>query len=328
MSFTNRKEFEHGTVTRPVIRRGSLAVVMLAATGLLLWAAKGVADKAPKQVSLYLTVEKGDKLIRGLPAENFRLYVDGHSRDFKLEEVKKPARIALLVEYSRSSGAYFGDIATSMKAFLNTAPKGNWYALATFSNKMKIQQDFTKRRGKVAQAFSGLGQPQWSQINTYDAVYKLLDRMGQLSGRRMIILIGSGFDSMSGHTLDDILKRLQSTNVVIYGIGTGSLYRGAYQSYLSSMQRMTLLQAQNFMQTLAEKSGGESWFPKFRSAFDDVMKGTMQEIESQYKMVYSPKAPADHQVHRIKVEAFRIVNDQREDFKVRVRENWRFGGSS
>lgn len=326
MSFTIKNKYQQPIGARPVIRSLAFAILALTVTALCSGTAKANSDKVPKKVSLYLTVEtqNHNKLIRGLPAKDFRLYQDGQARRFKLEKPKKPARIALLVEYSRSSAAYFGDIVNSMKAFVSTAPKGNWYALATFSRKMKVQQDFTKRRGKVTQAFAQLGRPEWDEINTYDAIYKLLNKMGKVSGRRIIILIGSGFDSMSGHSLDDVLKKLQSTNVVIYSIGTGVLFRGAYNAYLSSMQRMTLLQAQNFIKTLAQKSGGQAWFPKFESAFEDVMKGTMQDIKSQYKMVYSPKVPADNQLHKVKVEAFRIVNDQRQDFDVRVREGWRF----
>lgn len=298
-----------------------LAFLFLAATSSLL------AQKSrpvPQTVSLYVNVETNGRLIRGLQAPNFRLYEDGKPLPFKLEEPEKPATIALLVEYSSSSWLYFEDIAYAMQGFMNVAPEGNWYGLVTFANDSKVEVDFTKQQGQILQTFYSLGQPMWREINTYDAIYKMLERMEGVKGRRVLIFIGSGLDTFSGHTTDEVYRRLQATNIVIYCVATGTLLRGRYAPYLSTRDRANLLQSENFLNYLASKSGGETWLPRFQGAFRDVMKGIIQDIEFQYRMVYSPQISADGKLHKIKVEAFRIVNDKRQDFKVRVREGWRF----
>lgn len=282
------------------------------------------SEPVPQSVSLYVTVETNGKLIQGLSAKDFRLYEDGKARPFTLEEPEKPVTIALLVEYSASSWLYFEDIAYAMQGFMNVAPEGNWYGLATFANDSKVQVDFTKQHGKILQAFYSLGQPMWREINTYDAIYNMLERMSGVKGRRVLIFIGSGLDTFSAHNMDDVFRKLQSTNVAIYCVATGSLLRGRYEPYLSDNDRMNLLRSQNFLNYVASKSGGEAWFPRFEGAFPDVMRGVIQDIEFQYRMVYSPQIPADGKLHKIKVEAFRIANDRRQDFKVRVREGWRF----
>lgn len=297
------------------------AFLLVAANGTLL-AQK--SEPVPQSVSLYVTVETDGRLIQGLPATNFRLYENGKARPFRLEEPEKPVTIALLVEYSSSSWLYFEDIAYAMQGFMNVAPEGNWYGLATFSNDSKVEVDFTKQQGQILQTFYSLGQPMWREINTYDAIHKMLERMGGVKGRRVLIFIGSGLDTFSSHTMDDVFRKLQSTNVVIYCVATGSLLRGRYEPYLSNSNRMNLLQSENFLNYVASKSGGEAWFPKFEGAFRDVMRGVIQDIEFQYRMVYSPQVPPDGKLYKIKVEAFQIVNDRRQDFKVRVREGWRF----
>ena len=278
----------------------------------------------PEQVSLYVTVEQKDKLVSGLPASDFRLYQDGQSRTFHLEKPETPAKIVLLMEYSASSWQYYNDLVNAVKGFLGAAPKGNWYALATFSNGTKVQVDFTKQVGRIREAFADLGEPTWDEIDTYDAVYKILDILGQLSGRRILILVGSGFDTFSRHNISDVEKKLEATNVVVYCMGAGSLFRGEYQPYLSSMQQMDLDQAQAFMQSLANRSGGEAWFPDFGNAFEDDMLGAFQDIKFQYRLVYSPDIPDDNKLHPIKVDAFQIVNDSRKDYKVLARNGWRF----
>ncbi len=277
----------------------------------------------PEPVSVYLNVERGDALVTGLTHANFHLYEDGDARPFRLEKPEKPASIALLVEYSQASWYYLNDIDTSMEAFLGHAFPGNWYALATYSHDLEIDVDFTRQTGKIMEAYSELGQPMWNEVDTYDAIYSMLDKMGRLPGRRILIIIGSGFDSFSGHTLDDVRKKAESENVVIFAAGAGSMLRGIYEPYLSSMARMDLLQARAFLQMLAEKTGGFAWFPNQEGAFPDVMRGIMQSIRTEYRLVYETSAPGSGKFHKLKVEAFHVANDHREDFKVLVRDGWR-----
>ncbi len=283
-----------------------------------------LAAPAPaREVSLYFTVEKDGKLIGGLTEKNFRLYEDGRPRPFRLAEPESPAAIALLVEYSRASWPYFNDILRSIEGFFEQAPEGQWYALATFSNDLRVRVDFTKLRGRISQAFADLPAPMWSEINTYDAVYEMLERMSRLKGRRVLIVVGSGFDTMSSRTLGDVKRMAERANVTVFGVGVGSLFRGMWEPYLTTTARMDLTMAQAFFQMLADKTGGEAFFPRFEAAFRDVMEGIMQILAYQYRIVYDSQVPEDGKFHRIKLEAFQIVDDRRTDFKVRVRQGWR-----
>jgi VWFA-related protein len=277
----------------------------------------------PEPVSIYLNVERGDGLITGLTHANFHLYEDGEARPFRLEQPEKPASIALLVEYSQASWYYLNDINATMGAFLGQASPGNWYALATYSHGLEIPVDFTTQTGRITEAYSQLGQPMWNEVDTYDAVYNMLDKMGRLPGRRILIVIGSGFDSFNAHTLEDVQKKAESENVVIFVAGVGSMLRGIYEPYLSSTARLSLIQARAFLQMLASKTGGFARFPNQEGAFPDVMRGIMQSINTQYRLVYETSAPGSGKFHKLKVEAFRVVNDHREDFKVLVRNGWR-----
>jgi len=209
-----------------------------------------------------------------------------------------------------------------MQGFLKHAPEGHWYGLATFSHELEIQTDFTKRIGEVTAAYSQLGWPTWNEIDTYDAVYDMLDKMGRLPGRRILVVVGCGADMLSEHNMDQVKEKAESENVTIFVAGLGSLFRGSYDPYLGDSTRMNLIQAQAFLQMLAQKSGGFAWFPNHFNAFPDVMHGIMQSIATQYRLVYDPTARSSGKFQKIKVEAFRIVNDKRENLKVLVREGW------
>ena len=273
--------------------------------------------------SLYLNVEKDGGLVTGLTQGNFRLYVDGKPQPFRLERPEEPASIALLVEHSASSGYFLDDLNASMQGFLKHAPEGHWYALATFSHDLEINTDFTKQIGQITAAYSQLGLAAWNEIDTYDAVYDMLDKMGRLPGRRILVVVGCGLDTFSEHSLDQVKEKADAENVTIFVAGLGSLLRGSYDPYLGSSVRMSLMQAQAFLQMLAHKSGGFAWFPNHSNAFPDVMGGIMQSIATQYRLVYEPPVRSSGKFQKIKVEAFRIVNDKRENSRVLVREGWR-----
>lgn len=283
----------------------------------------GRVEPNVETVSLYLNVETKGGLVSGLTQGNFRLYEDGKPVMFRLEKPEEPASIPLLVEYSRSSGYFLEDIDAAMGGLLKHAQEGHWYAFASFSREMEIHTDFTKQIGTLTQAYSDLGMPMWNDINTYEAVHEMLDKMGRLPGRRILILVGSGIDTFSEHTLDDVKKKLEADNVTIFVVGVGSAFRTTLDSYLDTSGRMTLVQAQAFLRMLADKSGGFAWFPNHVAAFPEVMEGIMQSIATQYRLVYDTTARGSGKFHKIKVEAFRVVNDKREDFKVLVREGWR-----
>jgi VWFA-related protein len=285
--------------------------------------AAAAVDPKLETVSIYLNVEKNGNLVTGLTQGNFRLYQDGKAQPFRLEKLEEPASIAVLVEYSRSSGYFIEDIDAAMRGLLKHAQEGHWYALATFSHDLEIHTDFTQQIGRLTEAYSQLGMPMRTEINTYEAVHEMLDKMGRLPGRRILIVVGSGVDTFSEHSLDEVKKKLETENVTIFVAGAGSAFRTSYDAYLDSSSRMSLLQAQGFLRMLADKSGGVAWFPRHFNAFPDVMQGIMQSIATQYRLVYDTTARGSGKFHKIKVEALRVVDDKREDFKVLVREGWR-----
>jgi hypothetical protein len=53
-------------------------------------------------------------------------------------------------------------------------------------------------------------------------------------------------------------------------------------TYLDNCARMSLMQAQAFLQVLGSKTSGFAWFPAQLSAVTDVIEGLMQSIATQY----------------------------------------------
>jgi VWFA-related protein len=298
--------------------------IQWALTAALLWSPTIAWAQTLGQRSLYFTVEQGDKLIGGLTEKNFRLYEDGQPVPFKLAEPESPILVTLLVEYSQVSGLYLNDVEIALRQFMDAAPDGNWYSLATFSQELQIHVDFTRMKGEILAAFGGLGQPFWGEVNTYDAVYDTLEKLDLVPGRKVLILIGSGLNTLSAHTLTDVQKKMEATNVTVFAIGAGTLLRGQYDAYLGTGTRMELVQAEAFLNMLAKKSGGQAFFPRFETAYQDIAKGVIATLQFQYRILYESHVRPDNKFHRLKLEAFQIIDDKRRDFSVRVREGWRW----
>src|SRR5690242_17645818 len=142
----NTSDCAHAKASQPLTRvLIALAVVLCA----LAPAGARLKEPEPETISLYVNVEKGGGLITGLGQQNFRLYADGRPTPFRLEKPEEPASIALLVEYSRSSGYYIEDLDAAVRGFLKNASEGNWYALATYSQGLTINADFTQMTGEI-----------------------------------------------------------------------------------------------------------------------------------------------------------------------------------
>lgn len=124
-----------------------------------------------------------------------------------------------------------------------------------------------------------------------------------------------GVDKLSEHDLNDRQKRIEAENMAVFVAGAGSLFRDGYEP------SMTLAQAQAFLQMAADKRGRLAWFVTSFAAFPDAVQGPMQSIEIHYRLVYQGPVRAAGKFHKIKVEAFRIVNDKRKDYTMLVRSS-------
>lgn len=277
----------------------------------------------PAPISLYLSVEDGDRLIGGLTQGNFQLFEDGRPVRFQLAPPESPMAVTLLVEHSRASWTYQSDLEAAVQAFLDAAPEGHWYSLATFSHDLHVEVDFTRQKGELRAAYAGLGAPMWDEINTYDAVYEILEKLELLPGRRVLIFIGSGLDTLSARRLQEVQNKIESVNVTVFVAGAGSMLRGMYEPYLGTLARMNLTQAEAFLNMLARKSGGQAWFPRFETAYPDIARAAFLTLEHQYRLVYETTLPRDGKFHRLRVEAFQVTDGKRREFRVRVREGWR-----
>jgi Ca-activated chloride channel family protein len=111
--------------------------------------------------------------------------------------------------------------------------------------------------------------------------------------RKAIILVASGIDTFSKTNYDQIRAVIQQAGVPIYVVSTGNLYFKKYEQYLPTLDditggpgRMTFLQAQNAMNTVARESGGAHFPMTFESEVPGILTNINALLRSQYALSY------------------------------------------
>jgi VWFA-related protein len=199
--------------------------------------------------------------------------------------------------------------------------------MISYDLRAHILEDFTQDKRAIMGAVASLqpGMAMSQETNLFDSLYDTIDRLENVEGRKYIILISSGRDSFSKHTLDQTLKKVQSAkDIAIYTVSTGKALLNYAEThglmrYLCPITEfncnMTFLQADNQMKTFSKMTGGRSYQPVFDGQLREIFSDIGQTIRNQYAIAYHPTNPAqDGSFRKIKVE---LVDEAGHPLKLR-----------
>jgi VWFA-related protein len=257
---------------------------------------------------------KDGMFVPGLKKENFRVLEDGVPQTVTMfNQTQAPITAVMLVEFASNFYPFEYDAINASWIFAQTLKKEDWIALISFDIRARILADFTQDKRGIFEGIRSLQIPMSAETNLFDALYDTIDRLETVEGRKYIILIASGRDTFSKHTLDQMLKKIQnSKDIAIYAIGTGQALRNYAEShgimqYLCPMTSFACstewAQADNQMKSFAKMTGGRSYFPLFQGSFKDAFLDIGNTIRNQYILAYHPtNAAQDGSYRKIKVE--------------------------
>ena len=272
--------------------------------------------------------------IPNIPKQNFRILEDGVPQQvagFSLGEA--PMTICLLVEFSNRFQSFYSyawfQTLTAAYGFAQTLKPEDYLAVIAYDLRPEILSDFTTDRQQTAEALSRLRIAGFSESNMFDALVETAQRMQDIEGRKAIVLLASGIDTLSKLTFDKTRRALQDAGVPIYTVGLLQSIREMADAagYMGSLERMDFLQADNEMRTFAAETGGMSYFPRFDAEFPGIFQSIEQTLRSDYVLTYNPSNQArDGKVRRIKVqlinpetnEPVRINDDKGKAIKYKI----------
>ena len=252
------------------------------------------------------TTQRGD-ILTGLKKENFKILEDGVPQTTgNFGPTDAPITIVILMEFSNLFQGWFSYIGQEWTdAFFRNLNAKDWAALVTFDMRPTLQADFTQDKTEVQAALRRLYFPGFSEANLFDALLDTVDRLKDVQGKKSILVVATGFDTFSKHTLDKTLKQLRQTDVTIFCVGVARPITNRYppSGGMGTFSSTGFSQAENQLRTFAEMTGGFAWFPQFDGEIPGIFKDVAAYLRNQYSLAYTPTNRArDGKFRKIKVE--------------------------
>jgi Ca-activated chloride channel homolog len=241
--------------------------------------------------------DQGGRSIQTLNQGSFRVYEDGVPQaisSFRHEDL--PVSLGILID---SSGSMYDKRAAVDEASLDLVKLSNPQDeafLVDFSYEAFIDQDFTNDIAKLQQGLTYVKSSGGTAI--YDALVASADYLTRNARqpKQVLLLVTDGEDNASSATLDQAIRRIQDLDgPVIYCVG---LLFGEDES------KSDMRHARRVLETLAEETGGQAYFPRSLKEVDPIAREVANDIRTQYTITYhSTKPPELGGFRQVHVEA-------------------------
>lgn len=267
---------------------------------------------------LATVLNRRNKLVSDLTKEDFKIIDDNATQEIRYfnRQSDIPLRIGLLLDTSNSIRdriKFEQDAAVNFMYTVLRRGKDQAFAM-TFDDQPQIIQSFTGDTGllrdQVLKTRAGGGTAVYDAV--YEACAKQLSNPPRPPGdqqdvvRRVMILISDGEDNLSDHTKSEAVEMAQRTGVVIYTISTSIQWvttTAEKDCRATGSCKYHLTEGDQILQSLAEETGGRSFYPYHVDDLDQSFQDIGDELRNQYQITYNPtNFVPNGKYHRIKIE--------------------------
>jgi Ca-activated chloride channel homolog len=255
-------------------------------------------------VGVTVTDSKGN-FVEGLQGENFQI-LDGAAvqpvTDFA--PVDTPAEVLLLLEAGPAVYLLKDSHLYVANALLSGLSPDDAVAIAVYNDSATPLVDYTTDKRAVGNALDSiqfnLG---YGNLNLAKSLNTVLDWLARFPGKKSIVLISTGVDTSPAETMQALIPRLQTGDVRIFAISMSGPLRngkkGTAQQIVQTQQAFE--QADAWLKTLADASGGRAYFPESAKAFEQTYRQIAQLVRHEYSLAFAPPK-ADGAIHAIDVK--------------------------
>ncbi len=202
-----------------------------------------------------------------------------------------PVRMGIVIDTSGSMTATLPTVQRVVMGFLRDLlrPRDRAY-IETFSDRPDMLAGFTADLTIIENALLALYADRETAL--YDAIIMGLFQFSGVTGRRAMVLLSDGEDTVSENEFSDALGYAQRMGVTIYTIGIDIPVTNVTTRYQFNK--------------LAGATGGKAFFVSEKSELDAIYEEINGELRTQYLIAYTSNSeqPAD-QLRKIKVEVDR-----------------------
>ncbi|MCM2270336.1 MAG: VWA domain-containing protein, partial [Thermoanaerobaculia bacterium] len=225
-------------------------------------------------VELFTTVlDRQNRPVADLGREAFRIAEDGVPQSLtRFERVENlPIHVAVLLDVSASMEPSLPAARDAALRFFHEAvtPKDR-AALIPFNDRPTLAVRMTNRQEDLGAGLAGLKAERGTAL--YDSVVFSLFYFNGIKGQRALLVLSDGKDENSRFRFDQTLDFARRAGVAIYTIGL-------------DIPRSEL-ETRKILRTLADETGGRSFFVKGADELSPIYAAIQQELRSRYLLAY------------------------------------------
>jgi VWFA-related protein len=218
-------------------------------------------------------------LVTDLHQEDFELLEDGVAQRIVTfsSQAKLPLALVMIFDVSESvrHRLQFEKDAAS-RFFRSIMRPVDRASIVAVSTDVTIQQKFTSDAGQLASAIGRMQAEGTTAL--YDAIVEAAELLRYEDGRRVIVVLSDGKDIISRASLLEALRRAQEADAVIYAVNTSGRPVSANDRDLAG---------ERALETMANRTGGEVFFPNRLEELDPVFARLAEQLRTQYVIGYS-----------------------------------------
>ena len=257
-------------------------------------------------VNLYPVVrDRVGRYVSDLTKEDFVVSERGREQTVsRFTTERRPLRVGIVLDTSLSMNR--GERLTAAQGaalgFLDSLQPGDEGMVVTFSDRVRVTQEFTADRDLLGAAIMATTAHGGTAL--YDAVWRTSRMLREFDARRVIVLLSdgkdestSGFEPGSLHTLDEALDQALRSEVMVFSIGLWKALEDCVQDWSrpgfvgsgdGNCRDGTLKDA---LAQMSDSTGGRLLLSqsarRLRNAFEDIAS----DLRNQYSLAYSSTDP-------------------------------------
>ena len=243
--------------------------------------------------------------INNLTKDDFVVYEDNQAQELEgvYREGQLPLRLVFLFDTSTSirSRIEFEKRAAA-QFFRQILRPGDSAAIISVGNDPVLETSFTSDYERLLNALDRLKAEGATAL--YAAMAEAAKILRAQEGRRVMVVLSDGTDTVSGIPLAQALKEVQQSDIVIYGV---------HSTGVAPSVNIQDLGGEFVLKAMSEDTGGKAFFPpiyddpkKEAKDLDEIYRRIAAEVRAQYVLTYYSKNEARSKAFRqIRVEVKR-----------------------
>ena len=265
-------------------------------------------------------VDSTGRAITNLRLEDFELSVNGIAAEIsELFRSETPVRLALLFDNSSSVTIAREFEKKAAIRFLKRVlrPEKDLAALYSVSTGTRLEQPLTKNSDQLVQAIENFPLPQGATA-LLDGIIKAAEYLREVEGRRVIVIVSDGDDTISDSTFEQAVRAASAANCQVYVVKTTDFENFKRTGARGGNANIRALSAERRMQELALQTGGAVYSPIDERELDQAFNQISAELSQQYVLNYYPQdagKPNEFRTISLKVK-------KRENLTVRTRKGY------